>query len=463
MSDSSSATAAERRRTDAEDGSQPGGTADASTPPGPDGLPLVGSTVAAARDGIAFGESLAEYGDVVGYRAFGQSFVAVFDPAVVEAVLVSRNDEFRKGEFEQAFGELLAPDGLAFTEGERWRNQRRLLQPAFTPDRVRSYADAMVAAAADSADGWDDGAVVALRDECATLTLRILARTLFDLDFDGARASVVRDAVEAIADYTDAMGLLSVLPDWMPTPVERRYERRMAALDDLVATLVAERRAESEDRDDLLTVLLDAGNDGGMDADAVRDQLVTFLFAGHETTATALTAAVWLLAGRRDARQRLDAELDGVLGGRDPGFDDLADLDYTAAVAREALRLHPPAFAVYRQPREDTTLGGYRVTSDQVVQLSPYNVHRDDRWWDAPDEFRPERWLGEDSDRPEYAYFPFGGGSRHCIGMRFAMTELKLTLATLAQRARFERVGGFDPAMRTTLDPGDVRVRVEKP
>ena len=469
--------------------------ASADLPPGPSGLPVVGSTVAASRDGFDFGERLASYGDLVSYSAFGQDFVAVFDPDVVETVLVSENDAFEKGEFEMAFGDLVAPEGLAFAEGERWRRQRTALQSAFTPERIRRYADEMVAHAAATADDWDDGETVELGDAFGALTLRILTRALFDLDLDAERGAVVREAARAVHAVVDQFGLLSFLPAWVPTPTDRRHGRAMADLDALVAELVEERRGEgvargatepasgdeprtAADRDDLLSLLVAAADADatGMEPAAIRDQLVTFLFAGHETAATALTYACWLLAGNPDARERLDAELDAVLGDRDPTFADLPDLDYAEGVAREALRLYPPVYSLYRQPKEDVVLGGYRIPEDATLQLATYNVQRDDRWWDAPEEFRPERWTGSETppeesrrgergsyERPEYAYFPFGGGPRHCIGMRFAMTELQLALATFARRVEFERVTEtLDCSMGLTLDPGPVEVRVRK-
>jgi len=375
-----------------------------------------------------------------------------------------------KGDFEQAFGDLVAPEGVVFTEGERWRRQRTALQSAFTPDRIESYADEMVAATAATADDWTDGGVVELGDAFAGLTLRILTRALFDLDLDAERGAVVRDATEAIGAIVDRFGLLSFLPEWAPSRTERRYEAAMADLDDLLDDLMAERRGEAAgedpDREDLLSLLVATADaeETGMNAEAVRDQLVTFLFAGHETTSTALTYACWLLAGHPDVRQRLGAELDAVLGGRDPSFADVPELDYVEGVVKEALRLYPPVYALYRQPKDEIVLDGYRIPPDTTLQLATYDVQRDERWWDAPDEFRPERWQAEnDSDRPEYAYFPFGGGPRHCLGMRFAMTELQLVLATLARRVEFERVtDDLDLSMGLTLDPGAVEVRARK-
>ena len=474
MSDAANArgngeASADDSTTDPPAGSAGDRVADAPRPPHVDGLPFVGSTLGFVRDGLAFGDRVLERGDVASYDAIGERFVAVADPDAVEAILVSRNDEFRKGDFETEFGEMLAPEGLAFTEGERWQRQRQALQGSFTPSKVQGFADAIVDRASALADDWaaaDDA--VALRDDASRFALDVLARTLLDIDLDGDRGDVVATAVDAISDYASPTAM--AVPDWLPHPARRRYRRAMADLDELVDALVAERRAAANGDDgfgdDLLGTMLAAVADGrGLREGELRDQLVTFLFAGHETTATALTYAVWLVAGHPRVGERLREELDAVLDGSDPTFADVPRLSYTEAVVEEALRLYPPVTALYREAVAPTTVGGYRVDPGEVLQLSTYHVHRDDRWWTAPTTFRPERWLddaafGRDAaDRPEYAFFPFGGGPRHCIGMRFARLELRLALATLASHLAFERVGGFDPTVRIALDPGDVRVR----
>jgi cytochrome P450 len=434
-------------------------------PPGPDGLPLLGETLSFLRGGLDWGTELRdEHGDVVAFDAFGRSFVAVYDPDVIEEILVGRSDEFRKGEFETAAGDVIAPGGLIFEEGEAWRRDRRLLQPAFTPDRIRSFADVMVDTTAETVAGWDDGATIDLADVCPRLTLDVLTRTLLDIELDGERGEVVRAAAGAITDRANA-GTMA-LPDWLPTPNKRRFERASGDLDELLADLVAERRADGPgEHDDLLSALLGAEYPDGsrMDEERVRDQLVTFLFAGHETTSLALTFALWLVAGDDDVRKRLDTEYDTVLGDADPTFADLPGLELTDAVVSEALRLYPPVYLLYRQPVQDTTLGGYDVPEDTTLLLGTYAVQHDPRWWDDPDAFRPDRWLDDDGDRPEYAYFPFGGGPRHCIGMRFARMELRLALATVLQRCRFERVSdGLDLDPGATLDVGSVELRVEK-
>ncbi|NHN41022.1 cytochrome P450 [Halorubellus sp. JP-L1] len=475
----------------------------ARRPPHVDGLPVVGCTLGVVRDALDFGERLFERGDVVSYDAFGRRFVGIADPDAIESILVSRNDAFRKGEFETEFGAIIAADGLAFTEGEQWRRQRNALQGSFTPATVQGFADDIVDRASAMAADWTaTPGDVALRDQNARFALDVLARTLLDVDLDDERGDVVSTAADAISDYASPASL--AVPDWIPLPAEHRYRRAMADLDALVDDLVAERRADANASgdfgDDLLGTMLaavaDGGDGDGVDADdagvredELRDQLVTFLFAGHETTATALTYAVWLVAGHPRVRERLDAELDAVLDGGDPSFADVPQLSYAEAVVEEALRLYPPVTTIYREAKSPTTVDGYRVHPGEVLQLSTYHVHRDDRWWDAPAEFRPERWLddadatvggldpdatvaGLDADvdaaafgredRPEYAFFPFGGGPRHCIGMRFARLELRLALATLANRLEFEQVGGFDPTVKIALDPGDVRIRARE-
>ncbi|WP_256297284.1 cytochrome P450 [Haloarchaeobius salinus] len=447
------------------DGDDEGSAVAAETPPGPDGLPLLGKTMSFFRGGLDWGTELRdEYGDVVAFDALGREFVAVYDPELVEEVLVARNDEFRKGEFETAAGDAIAPGGLVFTEGELWRRDRRLLQPAFTPDRIRSFADVMVDTTAGAVDRWDDGATVDLGAVCPRLTLDVLTRTLLDVELDGADGDVVREAADAITDRASA-GTLAT-PDWLPTPNKRRYRRARSELDDLLVELVAERRADGAgDHDDLLATLLDAEYPDGslMDEQRLRDQLVTFLFAGHETTSLALTFALWLVAGDDEVRRGLDDEFERVLGDADPTFADLPELELTDAVVSEALRLYPPVYLLYRQPVADTTLGGYAVPEEATLLLGTYAVHHDPRWWDDPEAFRPSRWLDDDADRPEYAYFPFGGGPRHCIGMRFARMELRLALATILQRCRFERVSDeLDVEPGATLDVGTVELRVEK-
>ncbi|MFC6730802.1 cytochrome P450, partial [Natronoarchaeum mannanilyticum] len=272
----------------------------------------------------------------------------------------------------------------------------------------------------------------------------------------------------ALDERADSRSPGAFLPDWVPTPANRRYRRSMEQFRETVDGLIERRRRAPGEYDDLLAILLDAEDESGrtMSDEEVRDQMITFLFAGHETTSLALTYAFLLLAQHDQVREKLDAEHERVLGGAAPTLADLDDLEYTETVIDEAMRLYPPAYVMFREALEDVEIGGYRVPEGTVVTLPQFRLHVDERFYDDPERFRPERWTDEFEEQlPEYAYFPFGGGPRHCIGMRFAMLELKTVLPTIAQRVDFELLSDPDPDLGAgiTLQPDeDVRMRVSK-
>ena len=310
-----------------------------------------------------------------------------------------------------------------------------------------------------------DGDVVGLTDEFSALALAILAKTLFGVDIR-EQGSAIRDAAHAVQARSDAGSIQSFLPDWLPTPRNRRFRRATDEFDRTVRGLIGERRRSEDPSDDLLSLLLDVTYDDGtaMDERTVRDQLMTFLFAGHETTSLALSYAVFALAQRPEVADRMRAELADVVGESRPAAADVRRLDYTERILKETLRLYPPAYVLFRQPTRDVVLGGYRVPEGTQLTLPAFRLHTDPRWYDDPETFRPERWTDEmEAGLPDYAYFPFGGGPRHCIGMRFAMLELHLVLATLVQSWEFELVS--DPELEftaaATLQPEEeIRVRV---
>jgi cytochrome P450 len=290
-------------------------------PPGPDGLPVVGSTFDLMRRPIEFLDEVSAHGDVVTYRVAGQRFTALLHPDHVERVLVSENDRFRRWAGEE-WGDTFAgyaTEGLLLTEGEQWRRQRLLIQNAFTPDRIESYADAMVAETERAVEAWQEQETIELKDATSELTLRILARSLFDLDLDG-RIEVVRRAAEALNGRANAQNLSAFIPSWLPTPTNRRLHRAMGDMESLLDELVEERRAGAGDRDDLLSLLLGAETDDGstLSEREVKDQLVTFLFAGHETTALALTYALHALGHHPEKRRQLREEVASVTGGNPP-------------------------------------------------------------------------------------------------------------------------------------------------
>jgi cytochrome P450 len=434
------------------------------TPPGPDGLPVLGNVRPLVDDPWAFYDELSEYGDVVSYSVPRMEFCTVLHPDLIERVLVTDNERFGKFGFEDLGGEFMS-EGLLLAEGEQWQRQRTAAQQAFTPDRIREYGDAMGRYADEMADEWADGETVALDRRFSRLTLRILSRSLFDLDL-GGDADVVTEVAAAINDRGDLDGVSTFLPLWMPTPRNLRCRRAVSAFHPFVDDLIAERRGSTDEYDDLLASLMGAETDPGehLPHEELRDSMATFLFAGHETTSLALTYLVLLVSQHDDVRRRLHEEYEAVLGGRRPRLEDLPDLEYTERVIDETLRLYPPAYIIFRTAREDVELGGYRIPEGTNLSLPQFFVHTDDQWYDDPETFDPDRWTDEfEESLPEYAYFPFGGGPRHCIGMRFAMQELKTVVPTLLQRVEFELVSDPDPDldMALTLRPSEpVRARV---
>jgi len=462
MASSSPADADADSEQDVDDGGVTTGSTEsrpvAGSPPGPRGLPLVGNTLAFLRDPLGFYDELTAYdSDVVAYNIAGDDGYMVRHPEDIQRVLVTDASDYRRAQITQDSLGQVADGGLFLDEGEQWQRERTALQPAFYRDRIETYAEMMVRYASERADEWNGRESVVVSDEMRTLTLEILAKTLLDVDIRG-RESEIGDAAEAITANFDAGTVSAFLPLWVPTPQNRRTKRALAEFDDTIEDLVAQRRAGDDDPDDLLSILLDVEfEDGaGLSEGDVRDNLFTFLVAGHETTALTLSYAIFLLANHPGKQATLHAELDEALGGEPPTASSLFELDYLGNVVDEALRLYPPAYTIFRESTTDVTLGGYDIPEGSIVTLPQWVVHRDERWFDDPDEFRPERWDAE-RDRPEYAYFPFGGGPRHCIGMRFALMEAKLVLATLAQRFAFEP--GTEPpidlSMRLTLQPSD--------
>ncbi|WP_254532984.1 cytochrome P450 [Natrinema gelatinilyticum] len=444
-------------------------SADRPLPPGPDGLPIVGSMFDLMRRPIDFVDDVSEYGDVVTYRVAGQRFTALLHPDYIEQVLVSDNDRFRRWAGEE-WGDTFAgyaTEGLLLTEGEQWRRQRLLIQNAFTPDRIESYTEAVVAETEHTIEEWEDEEPIELKNAMSNLTLRILARSLFNLDIDG-RGEIVRRTADALNARANARNLSAFLPSWIPTPTNRRLHRTMADMESLLDELIEDRRTDAATRDDLLSLLLTAETDDGstLSDREVRDQLITFLFAGHETTALALTYSLHALGHHPKKRQKLQEEVQSVMGSDPPTASELADLSYTEQVVTETLRLYPPAYALFREATEVTGIDGYRIPDGSKITLPQIHVHQDDRFYDDPEAFRPKRWTDEfEASLPEYAYFPFGGGPRHCIGMRFATMELKHVLPMIISAVSIDPVGSPDLAFDTgiTLQPAEpIRATVRR-
>jgi cytochrome P450 len=443
---------------------RPASRSRAPCPPGPAPRYPGQFLVSLANDKLGLFSSMARHGDVTEIQLGPRRLVLLTHPDDIRRMLVTEQRKFRKGRALDRTRPLLG-NGLLTNEGESHLRQRRLVQPAFHRQRIAMYATTMTGLAADVRSRWNDGAVVDIHGEMLRLTLAIAGRTMFDVDVE-RDARVVHEAL----DLSLRMFALTVLPFGFlleHSPLRWVREMRMARrrMDGMIARLIAERRADGADRGDLLSMLVAARDEeDGMSDAQLRDEIVTLLLAGHETTANALTWTWYLLA--RDARveARLHAELDAVLGDRLPTIADLERLDYTRRVLAESMRLYPPAWSIARRVVEPFEAGGHVIAPGTTVLASQYLVHRDPRWWTAPSCFDPDRWLAEEQERrPKFAYFPFGGGTRICIGEQFAWTEGILVLATLAQRWRacYEEPLAPEPHPLVTLRPrGGLRMRV---
>jgi len=407
------------------------------------------------RDSLGFMRQVtSDYGDVVRLKYGKLEVILVNHPDLAEQVFLGANKNFIKDRTtptSRAFRRLLG-NGLLTSDGEFWLRQRRLAQQAFHKERIlQTYSGAFVRHCELMLNDWSTGDVRDLYADMMKLTLEIAAETFFGADV-GPRAADIGQALNDIMEDFVSRGSRIPLPDDFPSPTNRRFDRAKAALDRIVFDIIEERRAAEEQgeggRNDLLTLLLRAQDDDGsqMSDRQLRDEGVTLFLAGHETTALALSWMGLLLAQNQGVQKRLQGEVDTVLQGRAPTVEDLANLPLTNNVVTETLRLYPPVWRVARQAMHDTNIGHYKVKEGAVVILSQWLLHRDSRYYDHPDQFRPDRWTDEMKKAlPKYAYFPFGGGPRICIAANFATLESALLLSTIVRRFEFRLPEGHEP------------------
>ena len=419
------------------------------------------------KDPLAFFQAAqASHGDVVRFH-FGRETVHLLShPDLVRDVLLTLAQKFHKGlGLERA--KLLLGEGLLTSEEGFHLGQRRLLQPAFHRSRIASYTTAMVDAAKATAARWVEGTELDVAAEMRRLTLAVVGKTLFDADVEGAAAAIG----QALTDTLGLFGALSLpfgeLVLKLPLPAVRRFRRGRARLDAEVLRILTERRTDGTDRGDLLSMLLAARDEEGrpMSDAQLRDEVMTLFLAGHETTANALAWAFHLLGQNPEVENALHAELQSVLGGRSPGPEDAERLSVTTAVFSEALRLYPPAYVRGRRAVEPVTLSdGTCIPRGELAVLSPFVVHRDARWFEEPLQMKLGRWTKEaKASRHRFAYFPFGAGTRSCIGESFAWMEGTLLLAVLASQWRLVPVSKSKVCLepRITLRPKGLRMRTE--
>jgi cytochrome P450 len=409
-------------------------------PPGPRGT-LIGGNLRQFMTGRLdfFLDVARQYGDLASFRFGPRRLFLASHPDLIEQVLVTDARHYVKHFGARMYKPVLG-NGLVTSEGDFWLRQRKLSQPAFLKNRVLSYAPVMVELTEKMLAGWHDGQDVDVHYEFSALTSAIALKTLFDLDDPGDREAFTDALREAFTLLSNRFRSLVRVPNWVPTSANRRLRRSIAHLNRVVDGFIAQGRARKVPGDDLLSRLVAAQDEHGgrMTDRQLRDEAMTLYLAGHETTALTLTWSWYLLARHPQAEARLVEEWRTVLAGRTPTADDLANLPYTEAVIFEAMRVFPPVYLIGREATRDLELGGYRVKKGYTVFMSQWVSHRDPRYFPDPEAFRPERWLDDLAGRlPKYAYYPFGGGPRVCIGNTFALMEAAIILAAAGQRYRF--------------------------
>ena len=429
------------------------------------GHPLLGHLQAFRKDRVGMQLRVArEQPEIVKLRVGFIPTVMIGAPAMAHEVLATKHASFVKAPGLAVFLRPLLGNGLLTSERAIHTRQRRLIAPAFAHKRIASYASTMAERSARFASSLSDGRVLDIAESMMKLTLEIVGKTLFDAEV-GSNADEVGNAVTvAMSCAMTQVSSLVPIPPFVPTPLNLKNRRAVAQLDAILYRIIRERRAQGGDRGDLLSMLLATQDEDGasMSDQQIRDEAMTLFLAGHETTANALSWAMYLLAKNPDARAQLEAEVDAL--GRVPSYDDLKQLPWTLAVLKETLRLYPPAYILARRAIEDVTIGRHVIKKHTIVLLNVLGIHRRPDLFPSPDAFDPERFLGDaEKQLPRCAYMPFGAGPRICIGNHFALMEGHVVLASLLKRLRFDLMSDapidLDPLV--TLRPrGGVRMRV---
>ena len=421
-------------------------------PPAPKGHWFWGSGVYLMRNPLVFLEkNIQEYGGIFRITSRLVKLMVVNDPELVRYVLQDNNKNYTKS-FGYEIVKLLLGNGLLTSEGDFWRKQRRLSQPAFHRERLALLVKTMVDCTTESIERIQqlpDKNNVDISKQMMSVTLDIVARSMFSSDVKEA-IEVVAEEIERSNEYAIARIENPLLPPhWVPTPQNLKERKSIAKLNKVLNDIIEHRRKGNQQYDDLLAMLIEAKDEETgeqMSNLQLRDETMTIFLAGHETTALAL-AWLWYLLDKNPAQaQKLYDEVDTVLQGRTPTLEDLQKLTYTRMAIDEVLRLYPPGWSIGRRNIEEDVIGGFRVPKRTNILIPIYAIHRDPRIWDEPNEFRPERFMKENmKDKHRFAYFPFGGGPRLCIGNNFALMEMQIVIAMMAQKFRFKMPEGYEP------------------
>ena len=437
-------------------------------PPGPKGT-LIGGNLRQFRAELLdfLLDAAHEYGPLASFRVGPRRLFLASGPDLIEQVLITDARHYIKHFGARAYKPVLG-NGLVTSEGALWQRQRKLIQPAFLKTRVQSYAPVMAELTDLMLHSWTSGQSVCIDEEFEALTSRIALKTLFELDDPSDRERFSKALKLAFDLMTARLRQTFKLPLWVPTPANLRLQRAMAELDRTVQGFIASGRSRRRMGEDLLSRLLLAKQETGteMSDRQLRDEVMTLYLAGHETTALTLTWTWYLLSQHRHVEEKLVSEWQHVLAGGTPTAEHLPRLPYTAAVITESMRLFPPVYVIGREAITDVELGGYRVKRGYTVLMSQWVNHRDHKYFPEPEAFCPERWEDGLAKRiPKFAYYPFGGGQRMCVGNTFALMEAAIVLAAVGQRYRFtldpDAVIGIKPQI-TLLPANGIPVTLQR-
>ena len=457
-----------------------------ATPPGPIGDPVFGNGRQFADDPFSFMHACADsYGDVVRFDLGPRETYLLTNPADIERVLVANAERYRKPQFGDDAMDTLLGDGLLMSDGDTWQRQRKLANPSFHTRRIGALDGTMVDHTRSQLADWHDGDVVDIQLEVARLTVKIIVSAMFGADITDEEVKTVQEKLEPLGARFEPDPRRFLIPNWVPTRENREFDAAIDTLEGVIDGIVDRRRGTERDPAadpagpegvavrgpagdgdgdlpmDLLSVLLRARARDEQTDKNLRDELVTMLLAGHDTTALTLTYTFYLLSNHPEARERVVAEAKAATSGGETASDtgtggrptaaDVREMQFTDRVLNESMRLYPPVYTLFREPKLDVKLGGYRIPEASALMLSQWVTHRSSRWYDNPDQFDPDRWLPERrSQRPRFAYFPFGGGPRHCIGKAFSLLEAKLILAEVCSQYDLEYEGP-DLSLRGSL------------
>ncbi|MDR8394302.1 cytochrome P450 [Aliifodinibius sp. S!AR15-10] len=434
-------------------------------PPGPDGLPLFGSLLQARRKPLHFAQNLIQkYGDIVHFKIGFFTGYLLNHPEYVKQVLSLNHQNYNKQNYNYQKLKPVLGEGLITGDGETWAMHRRLIQPIFHRSRLASFGEITTKTTKQMLEEWalrvNSGQPVDIAADMMRLTLEVVTESLFSADIRSS-IDLVRNAFTTLnEDIAYRFRTAFVPPLWVPTRRNRAFIKARDELDQLVFDIVERRRENGESKDDLLERLLEAGEGLPVEHELtdrqIRDEVITLLLAGHETTANLLTWTLHLLSQHPGVAQKLRDELAKVLQGREPSVDDLSELQYMEMVLKESVRLYPPVWIISRKAIDNDMIDGYTIPAGSTVTLCIYTLHRHPEFWDDPEAFIPERFSGEQSqNRDKYAYLPFGGGPRSCIGKYFALMEAQLVLAMICRQYHLKPVDNHvvEPEPLVTLRP----------